>query len=463
MRTLLLALLLGCQCGDPTADADAPTQGTTVVSPPRSPILLIGLDGMEWSIAAPLLKEGKLPAVAALMERGIYGRLKSQSPTLSPIIWTSIATGRTADAHGIYGFETRTRKPRLVASHDRKVKAFWNILSERERNVATVGWWVTWPVEEVQGVTVAQVNTVAPGKDMQGMAKGALWDDVPDQVFPEERAQEFLDIVPTIQDNIDARAARIFGAPYPTDLGEVPDRLWQNSWWAIRADAIYHQATLNLLDDDPGYDLTAVYFGSPDVFGHRYMRYLQPDKYENPPTAEEQEALGNILPNIYIEADRMIGELVEAAGTDTTIMLVSDHGMVAEGLHKKYEPQQSNRTLNSGGHTHAPASFFVAAGPSVRSRRGQADIANLRPKRLKVFGGVIDVLPTLLAMQGLPVGADMEGEVMDIINEDWLAAHPVETIPTYTPQGWSVTSNQGSEDPREDARQDQLRALGYIE
>ncbi len=36
----------------------------------------------------------------------------------------------------------------------RQVKALWNILSARDRSVDVVGWWATWPAENVRGAIV---------------------------------------------------------------------------------------------------------------------------------------------------------------------------------------------------------------------------------------------------------------------------------------------------------------------
>ena len=42
-----------------------------------------------------------------------------------------------------------------VTSRMRKVKALWNILSDAGRRVDVVGWWATWPPENVNGSIVS--------------------------------------------------------------------------------------------------------------------------------------------------------------------------------------------------------------------------------------------------------------------------------------------------------------------
>ncbi|MFH1844921.1 MAG: alkaline phosphatase family protein, partial [bacterium] len=73
-------------------------------------VLLVGLDGGTWKIMDPLLAEGRLPAHAALQRRGVAADLKVPLPSYSPPLWTSIASSRTADEHGIHD-HLRTAPP----------------------------------------------------------------------------------------------------------------------------------------------------------------------------------------------------------------------------------------------------------------------------------------------------------------------------------------------------------------
>ena len=57
------------------------------------------------------MSEGKLPNFARLRQEGAYGRLQSSPPLLSPVIWTTIATGKTPDQHGIGHFVAVSPRP----------------------------------------------------------------------------------------------------------------------------------------------------------------------------------------------------------------------------------------------------------------------------------------------------------------------------------------------------------------
>ena len=131
-------------------------------SEPAKPIIVLGTDGLEWDVVLPLIEADQMPNLAALMERGTYGHLRSLRPTSSPIIWTTVATGKVREKHGILDFSHRTAagERALYNSRDRTTKALWNIVGDYNKRVAAIGWWMTYPVEPVRGVMVAQTNTL---------------------------------------------------------------------------------------------------------------------------------------------------------------------------------------------------------------------------------------------------------------------------------------------------------------
>ena len=92
---------------------------------------MIGIDSADWKIIDALVAQGRMPNLASLRERGTSGPIQTLVDfPLSPVIWTSVATGKTPAKHGITWFlvdqPDGTRVP--VRSHNRKAKALWNIL-----------------------------------------------------------------------------------------------------------------------------------------------------------------------------------------------------------------------------------------------------------------------------------------------------------------------------------------------
>src|SRR5437667_5089809 len=121
-------------------------------------VVVLGFDGMDPQAVDLLMSEGKLPNFAKLRQDGAYGRLLSSKPLLSPVIWTTIATGKTPDQHHIGHFvavNQTTGEQLPVTSRMRRVKALWNILSDTGRTVDVVGWWASWPAETVRGSIVS--------------------------------------------------------------------------------------------------------------------------------------------------------------------------------------------------------------------------------------------------------------------------------------------------------------------
>ena len=120
---------------------------------PGPEVWIIGLDGADWDQLGPMIERGELPHLAALRDGGASGILRSDMPMISPILWTSIATGKTPDLHGVTWFLTDapdgSKMP--ISSYNRSVKAFWNIASEAGRTCGMVGWWATWPAEPING------------------------------------------------------------------------------------------------------------------------------------------------------------------------------------------------------------------------------------------------------------------------------------------------------------------------
>ena len=102
---------------------------------PARRVFLIGIDGATWDVMDPLLKAGRLPNLAALIDEGVRASLKSMIPTRSPALWTTIATGKDFDEHGISDFTEVVRddgvlsaKVMHMTSNMRRTKALWNIL-----------------------------------------------------------------------------------------------------------------------------------------------------------------------------------------------------------------------------------------------------------------------------------------------------------------------------------------------
>jgi predicted AlkP superfamily phosphohydrolase/phosphomutase len=428
---------------------------------PRPPaVLVMAIDGFEWDVLGPLVAAGEMPEFARLIEEGQVGRLSTTRPTFSPIIWTSIATSKPRSEHGIRGFVRRKPKEggtrRLYNSLDRRTKAFWNVLSDYERSSAIVGWWMTYPVEPIDGVMVAQVNTLDQAKRRSGRAiiKGSLRLDVEGQIHPRDRTEEILDLHEHVVADLPRRLREIFGeVPRPTS--ELTERLWLNTQWAFRSDAAYLEIAEKLAAE--GYDLVACYFGGADVAGHRFWRYMDPDAFEHPPSLDEIEAFGEVIPDYYRFLDRALGRLRSAMPRDANILVVTDHGMEAVNRAAEFDAEDLPDDVNSGHHHGAKAGVIVAAGPAFPGR--DATVVATGAEELPVLASIYDITPTILALLGVPTGEDMQGRIMSSA-----AVPDPGTVPTHDTETWLSERSAMREEAVEDdpERLEQLKALGYI-
>jgi len=452
---ILLSLVL-LACSD---------KGLETTAEDPNPVLLLAIDGLEWEVILPLVQRQELPTLAALMEQGSFGLLTTSRPTYSPIIWTTVATGKSAPEHGIRGF---VRKPqhegeesRLYNSLDRKPKAFWNILSDFDRKVAVVGWWMTYPVEEVNGVMVAQVNTRRAQRSPGEVLKGSLRPGLDHQVHPPEKYDEILDLHAAVSEDSPRLIDEIFGT-FSHPLTPLTEKHWNNTQWSFRSDATYAEIAGVLAEER--FDLLAVYLGGADVVGHRFWRHFHPGQFKHPPPAEELADLGHVISDYYRYLDAVIASLLERLPDNTNTLVVSDHGMHAVNRGSDFSVERERRATNSGHHRSAWPGVFIAAGPDVREQEWPEGLATLDRKQLPTLASIFDVLPTLLTLQRIPVGDDMRGAVLtDVLVESF--TDQVRAIATHDSEEWLAARSQERGDllPADEERLEQLRALGYID
>lgn len=394
-RTLAWALL-ALLAGGPGCGSGS---GGPAPSGPRaaSRVLVVGMDGLEWSVLRPLLQAGKCPHLADLMRRGCFGQLSTLTLTLSPVVWTSIATGKLPKEHGILNFLDGDK---VYTSSQRRVRALWNIADQHGLSTNMFGWFITWPAEELKGLVVSGSSSSALS---DANWKPALVPSVERQVWPPERTGEVMTLAAEAgsQERIGAIAReRIFGELPAGVLDEEQRLVQQQTLWSIAADETYFELARKYIKEAPA-DLNLVYFGGTDVVSHRYWRQYRPEgfKWSGDPAADA--ALARVVPSYYEWVDSMLGELVAAAGPQATVLVLSDHGFHASA---QDQPDPQHMT---GHHMDHPPGVLIAAGPGIVVQ-GEYD-RFLQTGSLATLGSVLDVTPTVLALLGIPGARDMGG------------------------------------------------------
>jgi hypothetical protein len=331
----------------------------------------------------------------------------------------------------------------------RRVRAFWNILSENDRSAGVVSWWVTWPAEAVSGYVVSDRSTYT-------RMEAAIGDELakPGEVWPEELAGEVRALV-RAPAAITAEEVRALVA---LDDGEIERWVRGGDYrhgdvlpelrYVRQADRSTADIALRLMAERPT-DVTAVAFYGVDAMSHLAWHFMEPELYPDYSIDPESvRLLGPLIENYYAFVDGLLGELIEAAGPETTVVVFSDHGFGPTG-----------RLPWSGGHGRitpgaplAPDGVLALAGPAVR--------AGAVPERAHV----LDLLPTLLYLQGLAVAGDMPGRVLDeVLAEEFRARVPLRRTPTYEREGDFRGVEPLAADPEVDRDTiDKLRKLGYL-
>jgi len=158
---------------------------------PRRKVLLIGWDAADWKVINPLMEAGKMPNVRRLVENGAMAQIATLHPPLSPMLWTSIATGKRPFKHGIHGFSEPTPDGRAiqpVTNLSRKAKAVWNIFQQSGIRSTVIGWWPSHPAEPISGVMVSDRYHRAYG------SIGKAWPLCPGTVHPPELGETLAEL-----------------------------------------------------------------------------------------------------------------------------------------------------------------------------------------------------------------------------------------------------------------------------
>ena len=450
----LASVLWLSACGAPSEESTNGLESDRIRDLSREtnvPILLVGLDGADWQIAEPLMRNGLLPNLAALRERGAWGNVKALTPILSPLLWTSVATGVTADRHGVLDFlvhDPKSGKRVPVNSRFRRVRALWNQFTEAGRTSDVVAWWATWPAEPINGHLISdRVSYSLFDIEPPRAGAGATWPPgyfaeiqprlVTDEAIGYAEVARFAEITPG-----EFRAARArIAADRATAYREPVNHLTK----ILAAARNYQLIALDLVGRGQA-DLTAVYYQGIDEVCHRFIHYAAPRLAGI--DAEDVRRYGRVVERYYVHQDRLLGELLRAVAPETAVIVVADHGFV------NGPDRPRNQTADIEGKPgawHRPYGMLILSGPPFR--QVELDTTSL-----------LDISPTVLYLAGLPVPDDAAGELLvEAIRPEFRERFPVTTIATYEDGPFRRPIEPGPElAAAGEEMLEKLRALGYV-
>jgi predicted AlkP superfamily phosphohydrolase/phosphomutase/tetratricopeptide (TPR) repeat protein len=427
-------------------------------------LLMIGLDGADWDIIDPLVNQGRMPHLAALIGAGTRARLRSYDPMISPLLWTTMVTGVGPDRHRIADFQavdTATGRRVPITSRFRDVRALWNILGDAGLTSGFVAWWASYPAEKVAGFQVSNLvayQTLRPQSENAPFPQGITYppdylERIHDSLITAENLtlEEIRGVMQIDREEFEAGIKEVLRRPGSGDesvnrkMAQRPVPLVLSILTGSR-----NYATIGTDLAARGLDLTAVYFEGIDMVGHRFQHCMPPRLAICP--QEDFSRFRDTVTATYLRQDDLIGEILDAAGPDTTVLVVSDHGFKSgPGRPAEVLPFTTQQPVE----WHEEEGIFLLSGPGAR--RGKSLLAPVT---------LFDLTPTILYLMGLPVADDMPGSVlMEAIDPDFARRHEPRTIPTYEGLG-SPREIPAIEGPRAREAEEELlanlRALGYI-
>ena len=441
---ILVALLAACGGGKDEPRWDGP------------PVVVLGVDGLDWAVLEPLMRDGRAPNFLRLAERGIAGIVHTDVPTYSPMLWTSIATGAAPLDHEILFFtefdlEAMKAKPGGLpyTSNSRAVPAIWNICGDKNRSVLSVGWWVSWPAEVVPGGRI--VASYAAQAQASVLWKAGVWSGGLDELTFPPNLQD--DITPLLKAGAPDGP---LGSEFLADFEAVPDRpTWKfeqtierNLRFTYHGDRTHQRIFLEQLEREVA-DLNLLYLGIADVAGHFYWRYHEPESYDYQTPRNKLDHLKGRVEGAYEVVDRWVGEVLDELPEEAYVLVVSDHGMHA------VRPNEQQH-LSSGGHEDGPPGVLFASGPGIPAR-------GLPAGDPEAFANIYDLFPTLLLWLDLPVPEDAAGTVRrNWMDPTWNAAHPGSAIATYANGFRAATPPRQPKGNANEQFIDGMKALGYF-
>ena len=445
-------------------------------SQPR--VLVFGMDGATWDIIDPMMAAGELPNLQALCERGTRGVLHSRSPASSPVVWSTIFTGRPHEEHGVTDWTTSQ-------SQHRKVKAIWEMASERDLATHVLNVPSTFPPVPVNGVMVSGfplsgatiggiTGIVAAPDDLstkrvpaQYRVNAALIRGQMELLEPEAWSDWFeVAVVDRPKWSAALRIKQLnqtrfylspvyrqddqfivtFPAGARSDLRETLEGrpyIPEGAGWSNYDDpptASYlaeHLQQVSEIQSDVAASIVArdwelfIFVNTLiDRVSHPYWPYAFPETYEGLRPAMVARH-GDALREAYRGADAQLGRVLAAAEGEFYVVIASDHGF------------QSNLEPTRHIGVHHLDGIYLVAGPGIAAGRGE-------------LAQIEDIGPTVLHLLGLPLGEDMQGRVIPEVERD--LGLPVATIPS-----WEDGRARGSEEPVDAATWDQLKGIGYVD
>jgi len=246
--------------------------------------VIIGLDGVPYTMMSDLAENGVMPNMASIIQNGVFRQMDSSIPEISSVAWSSIITGANPGEHGIYGFSDvapdsyRVCFPNFNAL---KVPPFWMDGSNGRSVIINVPF--TYPAGELDGVLIA----------------GFVALDMEKAVYPGSLVEHLEEI--DYQIDVDSRKAHQSMELFLRDLNKTLE---------CRISAYRY------LWDTIDWNTFMLVFTGTDRLSHFLW-----SAYED----ESHKFHADFL-NHFRRIDEVVGEINDRLNDDDLLVILSDHG-----------------------------------------------------------------------------------------------------------------------------------------
>ncbi len=422
---------------------------------PKSPrLILLGLDGADWEIINTFISEGKLPTFKKLKEEGTWGYLQSLEPSLSPMLWTTIATGKSPDEHGIVDFlvwdeEKKERLP--VTTRHRKAPAIWNIFTHHGIKSGVFNWLVTWPAEKIQGVLLSDRLGYHIFPRVIGSRLGL------EQVsFPRDYAEKKKKLFFS-PEKISYRETKEFIHISEDEFKEqfkVGEYDVQNPDLNIRLALATFKTFKNFALDywkKESPPFMSLYFDIPDTLMHTFMEYAPPklERVSN----EKFEKYKYAVEATHRKIDDLLAEILDEIDSETHLMIVSDHGFKWGG-ERPAVPAMIGKNAEVEWHDDEGIILFYGK----QFQNGKQIVAT----------DLYDIVPTILSFFHLPLAEDFQGTIISsAFKPEFFNPASIRYVASYKDIPFGVASEELAQLKRDktidNATKEKLASLGYID
>jgi predicted AlkP superfamily phosphohydrolase/phosphomutase/Tfp pilus assembly protein PilF len=338
-------------------------------------VAIFAVDGADWDLISELASDDRIPNLKALSRGGATANVQTIQPTVSPMLWTTVATGLSPGRHGVIDFVDRTRNV-PVDAQSRHAPALWDIAEAFGRHAMTVNWWTDWPPTAAGAFFFDAPVDLRP--DAIYPADAALRAhqlEVPLQTVGYEQVRRFLNITPgEYQQAVDSNN--------PRDPVNIFRGILAKTWTD-------HRVAINFYREQQPLLFMMSYDGT-DAVDHLFGPFHPP--YRQSVSQDGYRRYWPAVSNYYSEIDRLIGEWMTVLPADTTVIIMSAHGFVWGKARPTAMPNGGAALAD-----HSRPGIFIAYGSHASNDHGMRTLS------------VYDIAPAALAILGLPQSAEMPG------------------------------------------------------